>query len=44
MTAGCGPRSSTTAAALLAGLGFDHVANLKGGMLDWNDAGLPVDR
>lgn len=35
---------STTAAALLAGLGFDHVANLKGGMLDWNDAGLPVDR
>jgi len=35
---------STTAAAMLAGLGFDHVANLKGGMIDWNDAGLPVER
>lgn len=35
---------STTAAALLTGLGFDHVANLKGGMLDWNDAQLPVER
>jgi rhodanese-related sulfurtransferase len=34
---------STTAAAILAGLGFDHVANLKGGMVDWNDTGLPVD-
>jgi sulfur dioxygenase len=35
---------STTAAAILAGLGFDHVSNLKGGMLDWNDARLPVER
>lgn len=34
---------STTAAAILAGLGFDHVCNLKGGMLDWHDAGLPVE-
>jgi len=34
---------SGTAAALLTGLGFDHVSNLKGGMLEWNDAGLPVE-
>jgi sulfur dioxygenase len=35
---------STTAAAILTGLGFDHVSNLKGGMLDWNDRHLPVER
>jgi rhodanese-related sulfurtransferase len=35
---------STTAAAILVGLGFEHVCNLKGGMLDWNDAQLPVER
>ncbi len=35
---------STTAAAMLTGLGFEHVWNMKGGMLDWNDAGLPVER
>jgi sulfur dioxygenase len=35
---------STTAAAILTALGFEHVFNLKGGMLDWNDAGLPVQR
>jgi len=35
---------STTAAALLTGLGFDHVSNLKGGMLDWDAAQLPVER
>ena len=35
---------STTAAAILTGLGFEHVFNLKGGMLDWNDAHLPVER
>jgi glyoxylase-like metal-dependent hydrolase (beta-lactamase superfamily II)/rhodanese-related sulfurtransferase len=34
---------STTAAAILTGLGFEHVANLKGGMLDWNDGQLPVE-
>jgi glyoxylase-like metal-dependent hydrolase (beta-lactamase superfamily II) len=34
---------STTAAAILTGLGFEHVSNLKGGMLDWNEAGLPVE-
>jgi rhodanese-related sulfurtransferase len=34
---------SATAAAILTGLGFEHVSNLKGGMLDWNDAGLPVE-
>jgi rhodanese-related sulfurtransferase len=26
---------SATAAAILASLGFEHVFNLKGGMLDW---------
>jgi rhodanese-related sulfurtransferase len=35
---------STTAAAILTGLGFDHVLNMRGGMLDWNDAHLPVER
>jgi hypothetical protein len=25
-------------------LGFDHVSNLKGGMLDWNESGPPVER
>jgi glyoxylase-like metal-dependent hydrolase (beta-lactamase superfamily II)/rhodanese-related sulfurtransferase len=35
---------STTAAAILTGLGFEHVSNLKGGMLDWCDRKLPVER
>jgi rhodanese-related sulfurtransferase len=35
---------STTAAAILTGLGFEHVSNLKGGMLDWDDQRLPVER
>ncbi len=35
---------STTAAAMLTGLGFERVWNLKGGMLEWNEAGLPVER
>ena len=35
---------STTASAILTGLGFEHVSNLKGGMLDWNDQRLPVER
>ena len=35
---------STTAAAILTALGFEHVSNLKGGMLEWNEAGLPVER
>jgi len=35
---------STTAAAILTGLGFEHVSNLKGGMLDWSDQQLPVER
>ncbi|MGH7931652.1 MAG: MBL fold metallo-hydrolase [Candidatus Binataceae bacterium] len=35
---------STTAAAILTGLGFEHVCNLKGGMLDWNDTHMPVER
>jgi rhodanese-related sulfurtransferase len=25
-------------------LGFEHVWNLKGGMLEWKDANLPVER
>ncbi|GIX26798.1 MAG: hydrolase glyoxylase [Burkholderiales bacterium] len=35
---------STTAAAILTSLGFEQVYNLKGGMLAWNDRGLPVER
>lgn len=35
---------STTAAAILTGLGFEQVSNLKGGMLDWNNHNLPVER
>ncbi len=35
---------STTAAAMLTGMGFSQVLNLKGGMLDWNDGGFAVER
>ncbi len=35
---------SATGGALLTGLGFDHVWNLKGGMLDWHEHHLPVER
>jgi len=35
---------STTAAAMLAGLGFERVRNMKGGMLDWIGSHLPVER
>ena len=35
---------STTAAAILEGLGFEEVYNLHGGMVDWNDRALPVER
>ena len=35
---------STTAAAILTGLGFERVSNLKGGMLDWNEQQLPIAR
>jgi len=31
---------STTAAAILTGMGYTHVSNLKGGMLAWNEAGF----
>ena len=34
---------STTAAAILTGLGFEHVSNLKGGMLEWNNCKLLVE-
>jgi glyoxylase-like metal-dependent hydrolase (beta-lactamase superfamily II)/rhodanese-related sulfurtransferase len=33
---------STTAAAILTGLGFEQVANLKGGMLDWRAQSMPT--
>jgi glyoxylase-like metal-dependent hydrolase (beta-lactamase superfamily II)/rhodanese-related sulfurtransferase len=35
---------STTAAAILTGLGFDNVSNLKGGMLEWRERGFEVER
>ncbi|HVA79793.1 MAG TPA: MBL fold metallo-hydrolase [Candidatus Binataceae bacterium] len=35
---------SSTAAAILTGLGFDRVWNLRGGMLEWADSGMPVER
>jgi rhodanese-related sulfurtransferase len=35
---------SATAAAILTGLSFEHVWNLKGGMLEWKDAKFPVER
>jgi glyoxylase-like metal-dependent hydrolase (beta-lactamase superfamily II)/rhodanese-related sulfurtransferase len=35
---------STTAAAMLYGLGFERVYNLKDGMVEWNDRRLPVER
>ena len=35
---------SVTAAAILTGLGFEKICSMQGGMLDWNDAGLPVER
>lgn len=38
-----GARSGRAAAALAAG-GFTDVYNLTGGMIAWNDAGLPVVR
>ncbi len=34
---------SATAAAILTGLGFERVWNLKGGMIEWRDAQLPVE-
>lgn len=34
---------STTAGAILTALGFEHVSSLKGGMLEWNETGLPVE-
>ncbi len=35
---------STTAVAILTALGFEQVSNLKGGMVAWNEARLPVER
>jgi len=35
---------SVTAAAILTGLGFERVSSMKGGMLDWHDARLSIER
>jgi rhodanese-related sulfurtransferase len=35
---------SATAAAILTGLGFEPVWNLKDGIIEWKDAQLPVER
>ena len=35
---------STTAAAMLYGMGYERVYNLKDGMVEWNDRKLPVER
>lgn len=35
---------STTAAAILTGLGYERVYNLKGGILDWVAPKSPVER
>jgi len=35
---------STTAAAVLKGLGFSNVNNMKGGMIAWNKQGFPVEK
>ena len=35
---------SATAAAILGRSGFGNVSNLAGGLLGWNEAGLPVER
>ena len=35
---------STTAAAILTGLGFENVSNLKRGMLEWRERGFEVER
>jgi sulfur dioxygenase len=34
----------TVDSAILTGLGFERVWNLKGGMIEWKDAQLPVER
>jgi glyoxylase-like metal-dependent hydrolase (beta-lactamase superfamily II)/rhodanese-related sulfurtransferase len=34
---------SSTGAAILTALGFEHVSNLKGGMIEWNESHLPVE-
>ena len=35
---------SSTAAAILTSLGFEQVSNLRGGMLEWNEQKLPIER
>lgn len=35
---------SGRAAGALAAMGFQHVYNMAGGMMGWNDARLPVER
>lgn len=36
-------RMSSIAAETLVGLGYTHVANLDGGMVAWEQAGLPIE-
>ncbi|HEY4884995.1 MAG TPA: rhodanese-like domain-containing protein [Myxococcales bacterium] len=43
----CAGRNGTrprTATEMLTGLGFEHVWNMNGGMLDWNVERLPIER
>ncbi len=35
---------SATAAAILSRSGFTDISNLAGGLIEWNEAGLPVER
>jgi rhodanese-related sulfurtransferase len=35
---------SSTAAKVLVGLGYTNVWNLKGGMVEWEKAGLPLEK
>ena len=37
-------RMSTIAAEELVNLGYSHIMNLKGGMIAWENAGLPVEK
>lgn len=40
----CRSVCNATTAAILSGLEFERVSNLKGGMLDWRDQRFEVER